>query len=222
MCNSGRPRNIRVAIIDTRDVYRTGLRCLIAGHPDFELAAEYGSMAQAADNLPMAADVAIINSRLALGDHFDTLRAAILNGTAPHLLLLVPAHSVPLGDASRACWCLKESSGADVIRETICLAAQGGGPAVMAAPAADPLSSLTEEERMVLALLADGLTNRAIANRLYLSESSIKKHVHRILQTLGCARRAQAAAFYTRHQPPSDSPHGCRMPWRQEGTAGSD
>lgn len=75
---------------------------------------------------------------------------------------------------------------------------------------------------MVLALLADGLTNRAIADQLCLSESSIKKYVHRILQTLGCARRAQAAAFYIRHQTHSEIPHGCRMPRGQDGTAGSD
>ncbi len=65
--------------------------------------------------------------------------------------------------------------------------------------AADPLSALSEREREVLALLAEGLRNREIAERLVISEATVKTHVRHVLEKLRFRNRAEAAAFAARH-----------------------
>jgi two-component system NarL family response regulator/two-component system response regulator DevR len=62
-------------------------------------------------------------------------------------------------------------------------------------PRADPLSGLTEQERTLLGLLSEGLTNRQIAARMFLAEKTVKNYVSRLLAKLGMERRTQAAVF---------------------------
>lgn len=62
----------------------------------------------------------------------------------------------------------------------------------------DPLSELTEQERRVLELIGEGLTNREIGARMYLAEKTVKNYVSRVLAKLGMARRTQAAAYAVR------------------------
>jgi DNA-binding NarL/FixJ family response regulator len=62
----------------------------------------------------------------------------------------------------------------------------------------DPLSELTEQERRVLELIGEGLTNREIGTRMYLAEKTVKNYVSRVLAKLGMARRTQAAAYAAR------------------------
>jgi two-component system, NarL family, response regulator DevR len=64
----------------------------------------------------------------------------------------------------------------------------------------DPLAQLTEQERSIIVLIAQGKTNREIAEALYLSERTVKTHVSNILQKLHLSRRAEAAAFISRRQ----------------------
>jgi DNA-binding NarL/FixJ family response regulator len=68
-----------------------------------------------------------------------------------------------------------------------------------AAPAPDPLEALSDRERDVLALLAEGLRNREIAERLVISEATVKTHVRHVLEKLRFRNRAEAAAFAARH-----------------------
>jgi len=63
---------------------------------------------------------------------------------------------------------------------------------------ADPLAGLTEQERKVLALIGEGLTNRQIGERMFLAEKTIKNYVSNILTKMGMERRTQAAAFVAR------------------------
>jgi len=67
------------------------------------------------------------------------------------------------------------------------------------APAPDPLEALSDRERDVLALLAEGLRNREIADRLVISEATVKTHVRHVLEKLRFRNRAEAAAFAARH-----------------------
>jgi len=65
--------------------------------------------------------------------------------------------------------------------------------------APDPIDLLTEQEHRILSLIAEGLTNRRISERVRLSERTVKHHVSSILSKLGLARRAEAAAYAARH-----------------------
>jgi two-component system response regulator DevR len=69
----------------------------------------------------------------------------------------------------------------------------------------DPLSGLTEQERTLLGLLAEGLTNKQIADRMFLAEKTVKNYVSRLLAKLGMERRTQAAVFATKLQRPPQS-----------------
>lgn len=72
----------------------------------------------------------------------------------------------------------------------------------------DPLSGLTDQERALLGLLAEGLTNKQIADRMFLAEKTVKNYVSRLLAKLGMERRTQAAVFATKLQRPRQSRDG--------------
>ena len=67
-----------------------------------------------------------------------------------------------------------------------------------AAESSDPLSALTDQERVLLNLLGEGLTNRQIAARMFLAEKTVKNYVSRLLAKLGMERRTQAAVFVSK------------------------
>ena len=66
------------------------------------------------------------------------------------------------------------------------------------------IARLTSQERQVLALLAEGLTNRQIAQRRYLAEKTVKNHVTSVLSKMGMTRRTEAAVYAVRHLSPRD------------------
>ena len=67
-----------------------------------------------------------------------------------------------------------------------------------AAERSDPLSGLTDQERVLLSLLGEGLTNKQIAARMFLAEKTVKNYVSRLLAKLGMERRTQAAVFVSK------------------------
>lgn len=67
----------------------------------------------------------------------------------------------------------------------------------------DPLSDLTDQERTLLNLLGEGLTNKQIADRMFLTEKTVKNYVSRLLAKLGMERRTQAAVFVAKLDQPS-------------------
>lgn len=72
----------------------------------------------------------------------------------------------------------------------------------------DPLSGLTAQERTLLDLLGEGLTNKQIADRMFLAEKTVKNYVSRLLSKLGMERRTQAAVFASKMQRSPRPVHG--------------
>lgn len=213
------PQIIRVALIDSQEVYRIGLRSLINKHPAFHVVAEFGSMSEALPATPLAADVVLLDSRLAQGPAFELCRLASVPARRSRTLgvLMLNPDAVPLhGDWNAAAGYMvrsldKSCRGSDILETLQAMVRDASVPgAVSAFPPGRPepthhIKTLADTEKSILKLLAEGKTNRDIASALYLSESSIKKHVHKIFRNLGCANRSQAAAYYVLAHAPGSS-----------------
>lgn len=201
----------RVALIDSQEVYRRGLESLIDGHPDFHVVAEYRSMSDALPATPLEVDVVVVDSALAQGRDFELCRQAGALVRRSHVLrvLMMVSEEEPW----RGNWpnspgymvqFLAKSCRRVVILDMLHLMTHTPAPPYCDQPAAvivpfsvpPPFSTLGNADKAILELLAEGKTNRAIAQALYFSESSVKKHVGNIFRELGCANRAQAAAYY--------------------------
>lgn len=181
------PQIIRVAFIDSQEVYRIGLRSLMNKHPAFHVVAEFGSMSEALLPTPLAADVVLLDSRLAQGPAFELCRLASVparRSRTLRVLMLIP-DTVALHDDWNATSgymvrSLDKSCRGSAIFETLHPmvrdasvpgTVQSAFPPGMPEPA-HHITALADTQKS-LKLLAEGKTNRDIANALYLSESSI-------------------------------------------------
>jgi DNA-binding NarL/FixJ family response regulator len=206
--------HIRVAIVDDHEVVRMGLKNLIDHQPDLVVVGDYGTAASAVANIPHQADVAVLDVRLPDGNGFDVCRQ--LKEADPNVQIVMLTsfgQDEMVLDAIKAgasAYLLKESRGHTVI-EGIRTVAQGGSlfsPSVTATifqrlrnaqGPADPIEELTSNEAKILALVAEGKTNREIGEAMYLSEKTVKHYVSNILSKLGYQRRAEAAAHFARY-----------------------
>jgi DNA-binding NarL/FixJ family response regulator len=171
-------------------------------------------MASALDRLPaLRPDVAVLDVRLPDGDGVSVCRElrSTLPGTACLMLTSYGDDHALLGAimAGAAGYVLKQTCGADLVSAVRTVAA---GQSTLDAHAAervmetlreriasvDPLSALTDQEKRVLDLIGEGLTNRQIAERMFLAEKTAKNYVSSLLTKLGMQRRSQAAAFAAR------------------------
>ena len=208
------PDPIRVFLLDDHEVVRRGLRDLLESDGDIQIVGESGSATQATARIPaLRPDVAVLDARLGDGSGIDVCRdvrsvdssikaliltsydddealfAAILAGAAGYLLKQVGGND--LVDAVR-----RVAGGQSLIDPTLTarvLERLRNGPAEH-----EELASLTEQERKILALIAEGLTNRQIGERLFLAEKTVKNYVSSLLAKLGLERRTQAAVLATR------------------------
>ena len=206
-------RPIRVFLMDDHEVVRRGLRSLLAAEPDIDTVGEAGTVASALDQLPvLRPDVAVLDVRLPDGDGISVCREirSALPETACLMLTSYGDDQALLGAimAGSAGYVLKQTSGADLVRAVRTVAA---GQSMLDAAATQlamerlrdrmasirPLSSLTDQEKRVLDLIGDGLTNKQIAAHMSLSEKTVKNYAAALLTKLGM-RRAQAAAFAVR------------------------
>jgi two-component system, NarL family, response regulator DevR len=202
---------IRVFLLDDHEVVRRGLRDLLETDGDIEIVGESGSAQEATARIPaLRPDVAVLDARLPDGSGIDVCRdvrsvdpgikaliltsydddealfAAILAGAAGYLLKQVGGND--LVDAVR-----RVAGGQSLIDPSLTarvLERLRNGPAEH-----EELASLTEQERRILALIAEGLTNRQIGERLFLAEKTVKNYVSSILSKLGLERRTQAAVL---------------------------
>jgi DNA-binding NarL/FixJ family response regulator len=205
---------ITVFLLDDHEIVRRGVRDLLAAEPDIDVIGEAGTMATALDRMPaLRPDVAVLDVRLPDGDGVSVCREirSTLPGTACLMLTSYGDDQALLGAimAGAAGYVMKQTAGSDLVSAVRTVAA---GQSTLDAHAAqrvmerlrermatvDPLSALTDQEKRVLELIGEGLTNRQIAERMFLAEKTAKNYVSSLLGKLGMQRRAQAAAFSAR------------------------
>ncbi|ARI56003.1 response regulator [Streptomyces bacillaris] len=208
---------IRVFLLDDHEVVRRGLRDLLGSEPGVEVVGEAATAAQALARGPaLRPDVAVLDVRLPDGDGITVCRElrSRMPGLACLMLTSFDDEDALLDAimAGAAGYVLKQINGSDLVSavRTVATGQSMLDPATTArlmrtlrAPeAAGPeedarLSGLSERERSVLGLVGEGLTNRQIAGRLFLSEKTVKNHISRLLGKLGVERRVQAAVIAT-------------------------
>ena len=206
---------IRVFLLDDHEVVRMGLRELLQSEGDIEVVGDVGTASAALARIPaLKPDVAILDARLPDGSGIEvcreirsslpSLRAIILTSYDDDEALFAAIM------AGAAGYVLKQVSGNDLL-EAVRHVASGGSlldPKVTervmerlreGAPSEpEELRRLTPQERRILGLVAEGLTNRQIGERLFLAEKTVKNYMSTVLAKLGLESRTQAAVLATR------------------------
>ncbi|MFI6047247.1 response regulator [Nocardia sp. NPDC051321] len=203
---------LEVFLVDDHEIVRRGLIDLLEGDPELTVIGEAGDVAQAMARIPMLRpDVAVLDVRLPDGNgielcrdllaEVDGLRCLILTSYTDEQAML----DAILAGASG--YVVKNIKGMEL---AAAIKAVGAGRSLLDNRAAaalrarlrdgvpdddGPLAGLTEQERKLLALLGEGLTNRQIAARMFLAEKTVKNYVSRLLAKLGMERRTQAAVL---------------------------
>ena len=205
---------IGVFLLDDHEIVRLGVRELLEAQPDIRVVGEAGTAAAALGRIPaLRPDVAVLDVRLPDGDGVTVCRE--IRSKMPQVACLM---LTSFGDdealfnavmAGAAGYVLKQIRGTDLVG-AVRTVADGGSTLDTHATervmerlrkqltAVDPLSALSDQEKRVLELIGEGLTNRQIAERMYLAEKTAKNYVSSVLAKLGMHRRAEAAAFVTR------------------------
>jgi DNA-binding NarL/FixJ family response regulator len=207
---------IRVFLLDDHEVVRRGVRELLEGESggEIEVVGEAGTADEAVRRLPAARpDVAVLDVRLPDGNGVEVCREIRSRHPEVQCLMLTSfADDEALFDAIMAGasgYVLKQVRGSDLV-DNIRRVAAGQSlldPGVTAqvlerlrrGPDEEPDGPhLTAQERRILDLLAEGLTNRQIGERLYLAEKTVKNYVSNLLMKLGMHRRTEAAVYATK------------------------
>jgi DNA-binding NarL/FixJ family response regulator len=202
---------IRVYLLDDHEVVRHGLRNLLESEDDIEVVGESGSAVDAGHRIPaLRPHVAVLDARLPDGSGIDVCRdIRSVDPTIQALILTSYEDDEALFAAimaGAAGYVLKQIKGTDLVDAVRRVAAGQSllDPAVTARvldrirhgpDQPDELKGLTEQERRILALVAEGLTNREIAGRMFLAEKTVKNYVSSLLAKLGLERRTQAAVL---------------------------
>jgi DNA-binding NarL/FixJ family response regulator len=205
------PDKIRVYLLDDHDVVREGLRFLLEAQGDIEVVGESATATEAAARIPaMRPHVAVLDARLPDGSGIEVCRTVRAIDPMINALILTSYDDdealFAAIMAGAAGYVLKEISSSDLV-SAVRHVAQGKSlidPSLTAkvlervrnGPATPPeLASLTDQERILLGHIAEGLTNRQIAEQMFLAEKTVKNYVSSILSKLGLERRTQAAVL---------------------------
>jgi DNA-binding NarL/FixJ family response regulator len=202
---------IRVFLLDDHEVVRQGLRALLESGGDIVVVGESGLAQEAAARIPaLRPDVAVLDARLPDGSGIEVCRT--IRSVDPGIKALILTSydddealfaAIMAGAAG---YVLKEITGQDLVGAVHQVAAGNSliDPALTArvldrvrnGPGTAPeLAGLTEQELKLLGLIAEGLTNRQIGERMFLAEKTVKNYVSSILAKLGLERRTQAAVL---------------------------
>jgi two-component system, NarL family, response regulator DevR len=201
----------RIFLVDDHEVIRQGIVALLRAENDLEVVGEAATVREALTRVPtVQPEVAVLDVRLPDGNGVELcrdlrsrlpeLRCLMLTSFADHEALV---DAIMAGAAG---FVLKEVVGSELVSAIQKVAA---GESLIDAKMTsgllsrlrkqqdhvDPLHKLTERERMLLELIGEGLTNRQIAERMYLAEKTVKNYVSGLLDKLDMQRRTQVAAL---------------------------
>ena len=202
----------RVFLLDDHEVVRRGVRELLEAEDDLEVVGEASTAEEALARIPATRpDVAVLDVRLPDGDGVEVCRD--IRSRHPEIACVMLT-SFADDDAVYAAimagaagYLLKQVKGTDLV-DAVRRVGRGESlldPAVTTRVLdrirhrqEDELAGLTEQERKILELIAEGLTNRQIGERLYLAEKTVKNYVSNLLSKMGMKRRTEAAAYAAR------------------------
>src|SRR5947208_2432149 len=205
------PSVTRIFLLDDHEIVRRGVADLLNSVPAFEVVGEAGTAAEALRRLPAATpDVAILDGRLPDGSGIEVCRIIREEQPAVRCLILTSYDddeaifaAVLAGAAGYVLKQIRGSNLVDAVRQV------AAGQSLLDPSVTDRvlrriregkqedarLASLNAQERKILVLIAEGLTNRQIGERLFLAEKTVKNNVSSLLAKLGMQRRTQAAVF---------------------------
>jgi DNA-binding NarL/FixJ family response regulator len=215
MTENSQPAKIRVFLLDDHEIVRRGLKELLESEGDIEVVGESGLAQEAKRRIPaLRPDVAVLDGRLPDGSGIDVCRD--IRSKHPEIAALILTSydddealfsAIMAGAAG---YILKQVRGNDLL-ESVRRVAAGGStldPAVTSqvlerlrnGPEEDSaLAALTAQERRILEHIGEGMTNRQIAEAMFLAEKTVKNYVSAMLSKLGLERRTQAAVFASKH-----------------------
>jgi DNA-binding NarL/FixJ family response regulator len=204
---------IRIFLLDDHEVVRRGLRELLEAEDDMEVVGEAGTAEEAYGRIPATTPhVAVLDVRLPDGDGIDVCRevrskhpeiacimltsfsddeavmASIMAGASGYVLKQV--RGTELVDGVRRVAAGESLLDPSVTTRVLDRLRHGGED--------EKLASLTPQERRILDLIAEGLTNRQIGEEMFLAEKTVKNYVSNLLAKLGMSRRTEAAVYAAR------------------------
>jgi len=206
---------LRVLLVDDHAVVRQGLRAYLELQPDIEVCGEAGNAAHGAELAGrLRPAVALVDMVMPGGDGVVATQG--IRAASPHTQVVILTSSAdestvrPALEAGAVSYQLKDVGGAELV-DTVRRAARGETvlhPRVAAGlvralrgdAKPDPLALLSAREREVLLLIAEGLSNQSIAERLGIGEATVKTHVGNLLSKLELSDRTQAAVWAWRQK----------------------
>ena len=211
---------VRVFLLDDHEIVRRGIRDLLEFHEGLTVVGEAGTAGEATEAiLRLRPDVAVLDARLPDGSGIEVCRDVRAADPSIAVVILTSYDddealfsAIMAGAAGYA---LKQIRGNDLV-DAVRRVADGQSlldPAVTARvlerirsgpEPAEPFAELSLQERRVLDLIGEGMTNREIAEEMFLAEKTVKNYVTTLLAKLGLQRRTQAALMVQRHRPRDD------------------
>lgn len=213
---AGTTKRIKVVLVEDSEVVRMGLVALLGTEPRLQIVGEAGSVAGGIETCTrVRPDVVLLDLRLPDGTGFEACRQLLKLLPDTRVLILTSAVSDAMVDEAIRSgahgYLLKEIDGRGLISAIRDVAAGKSilDPAVTArvmqivkagGTGRDALASLSPQERRVLALIAEGCTNKEVGMKLGLSEKTVKNYLSTVFEKLHVSRRAEAAVIFAQEK----------------------
>ena len=204
---------ISIVIADDQGMVRAGFRSLLATEPDVRVVGEAPDGERAVEVVRRTdPDVVLMDIRMPVLDGIAATRELVRLGSRARVLVLttfdLDEYVFEALRAGAAGFLLKQVRGSALVTAVRTVAAggtvapEGMRPHAAVRGADDRLATLTDQERIVLRLIGEGLTNRQIGDRMGLAEKTVKNYTSHLLAKLGLERRTQAAILATELRDP--------------------